>query len=468
MLIFWMALWGSLHAESVKYLDNASKTMAATYLAIQSAKSSIDLAVYEAAPCDTSVKVLVDAIAAQKRQNPNLRIRLVVDDYPFYENGLSAKMWNVVLRRKGINLRIFNPSHFPLNLRYDHRLHSKFLVVDGKSSDAQLITGSTNWRDTHFGMNQKNLYGQKAFNFLDRNVWVTGGDSAQAAQENFNFLWQESSTPSDSRRLPRNCFQMSGREALLQLFLRENAREIFENLKSHSCRDAEFIADNKDYWIEGNAFEHPGGVGQGLEEERRRQVATKSTVKITTDLLKAGSKILIENFTYMPIFDIEDILQDKRRSGSVQVFTNYYYGSGEPFEAIHNTFVGQDSRKNQVNYALPATDHPHQHWALTPSHPVYLNHSKTMVIRKGQDVATVIGSFNVDARSYLLNLESMFAAYNCSSLAEDVEQSIFDLTSALSPKQQAAVHRRAKGYIAAPVSDPKQALWNLLDLFHQL
>lgn len=456
------------YAENVQYLDNAPKTMAAMYETIQTADKSLDLAYYEINPCDTSVKVLMKLIADRKRANPKLTVRVIADDYPLSDAGYSAERYARQLRSQRISFRIFNPRGILFNLRYDHRLHAKYMVADAGTADARLVTGSSNLTDTHFGMSHRGIRGMKDVNYIDRNVLVTGGDSAQAASAHFDEIWAVAKDPRSGGTLPPGCFDYGARERELEGLLKSRSESLVAEAQVHNCEDTEFVADTVDYWIESNPFDYPGGLREGMEAERQRQVESKPNLKATLELLKAGKDILIENFTYMPFYDFEEVLKEKRKSGHVTVYTNHFHGSQEPFEKLHNTYVGLDSQDGGEVYSIGTIDHPNQHWDFSPNSARYQNHSKVFVSRKGNDVAVSIGSFNLDARSYLLNIESGIFTYGCESLAAQVTQVAATLTESQDADQVTALRRRMKGYVEAPVKDPQQALWDLLNFFHQL
>ncbi len=217
-----------------------------------------------------------------------------------------------------------------------------------------------------------------------------------------------------------------------------------------------------------NPFENRSSIGAGLDEAAALQISKKVMVKQLTRDLQNASKITLENYTYMPLLKFKDILDVKRGRAPITLYTNFYSGSKEPFEKIHNTIVGRDARRTQTNFSIATKDHADQHWEFSVPSATYQIHSKVFSLRSPRGDQVVVSSYNVDARSYLLNVESGAFIRGCPGLNDQVEVASARLLDGMSEVQFSALTKRKRGFVAKPVPDPNQGLWDLLYALNQL
>lgn len=101
-----------------------------------------------------------------------VRVRLIVDAE---HNDIPAEVQGLLMGA-GVRIKEYHPFRLRHPLWMDRRMHDKTLIVDGE----QLIVGSRNMREGHFGLAE--------INFVDRDAYLRGA-TARQAQRYFNCLW---------------------------------------------------------------------------------------------------------------------------------------------------------------------------------------------------------------------------------------------------------------------------------------
>jgi putative cardiolipin synthase len=141
-------------------LDHAGEALKQRLDMIQRATTQIEL---ESWNFDTSKssRLIVQALIAKKKANPDISIRILVDY--FVDGGLAQLSPAIAdkLAGFGIELRYYNQIPMIDFPKVDHRDHRKIFVIDG----SEAIIGSRNLADEHFNLGH-------GFNFVDRDVWI--------------------------------------------------------------------------------------------------------------------------------------------------------------------------------------------------------------------------------------------------------------------------------------------------------
>jgi phosphatidylserine/phosphatidylglycerophosphate/cardiolipin synthase-like enzyme len=446
----------SARADSIRYLARSQDSLFALHQVISKATRSIDILTYELAPCDDVTQVIVTLLARQKKLYPLLRIRIIADDYPFNQykrQPLSKNQLAYFLSQKKVSFRVFNQKGiFGVLGNYGKRNHSKYIVADGFS----LLAGSSNLADSYFGMNAKSEAGRTPVNYLNRDVLVTG-PAAQSAQRNFEVMWQASEAAVDGASLPRSCFNRTERQSALISFLDEKAEAGLNEIKTFSCSQVKFAADNLDFWSVSSPFENTENLNEGFEEQRRQQISKKASLKEIIRALEPAQSIVAENYLYLPFLKIQEVMNPRQKR--IELFTNYFRNTGEPFEVIHNSWAGQ---------AIGSSGNHFLNWPFSVPEAKYQIHSKVFVAKSSGVETVIVSSFNIDPRSYSLNTESAVVVRNCAGFAAHVEGFTRQLDEAQSGSGTAGFENRRKGYVENPVADPDQGLWDFLHFFNQL
>jgi phosphatidylserine/phosphatidylglycerophosphate/cardiolipin synthase-like enzyme len=452
-------------AESLKYLANSEDSLFAFHQVISKATRSIDILTYEFGPCDDVTQVIVALLARQKKLNPSLRIRIIADDYPFNrynKRPLSKKQLSDFLLQNKISFRVFNQKGlFGVLGNYSKRNHSKYIVVDSLA----LLTGSSNIADSYFGMNSKSEAGRTPVNYLNRDILVVG-PAAQSAQKNFDVMWRASETASAGASLPKSCFNRTERQSALIDFLDAKAETGIKKVKSFSCSQVKFAADNLDFWYVPSPFDNADGLNKGFDEQRLQQISKKASLKEIVRALEPAQSIVAENYLYLPFLKLQEVMNPRQKR--VELFTNYFRNTGEPFEAIHNSLAGREATRGLRLHSIGISGNRFLGWAFSVPEAKYQIHSKVFVAKSPGVETVIVSSFNIDPRSYSLNTESALVVRNCAGFAEHVEFYTRQLDEGQGASGSLGFEKRRKGYVESPVADPDQGLWNFLHFFNQL
>lgn len=167
-------------------LDEGEASLAARLNLIRSARHGIDVQTYIYDKDDSARLVLDELLAAARR---GVRVRLLIDQ-------LSAIADLDILAaasgaHRNFAIRIYNPTfdrakpnyvHYAASVlccfrRFNQRMHSKLMLVDGRVG----ITGGRNYQDDYYDWDAE-------YNFRDRDVLVAG-PVARDMQANFDAFW---------------------------------------------------------------------------------------------------------------------------------------------------------------------------------------------------------------------------------------------------------------------------------------
>jgi len=430
-----MTVWligSSAFADDVRYVALPQQALVAFLNSINEAKSTIDIATFIYQPCDTSVRILTDALVAKAKSG--VRVRVLVDGLqqptdqrqPIEEEFATA----------GIQLRYYSDS--PLTI--DYRLHAKFIVVDRQV----VIMGGRNWSDEYFDLSP-------ALNYVDRDIWMSGA-SALKAGAGFENLWN-----SDMANAPKvvnganvnwNSYcgeNLNRAKVKIRKYLAANGASILQTMPLNTC-SAHFAVDDADFFRSEFGPEWNGGEhAEAFLTETRLQLklATTSVLKF---LSAAAKRVQLENYLYIPTTALDSVFTTLRsRNVTVQVLTNQDIESEGPdffvqaeeyeqakYQALENTNGEQISLVASTGALSSA-------FSLTPQAPFFI-HSK-VAVRDQSDL--LVGSFNMDSRSANINVEATTTLTGCPELANEalsyygqvVGQHFADLHSSHPPAQ---------------------------------
>lgn len=168
-------------------LDRGPDALLARVHLIRSARRSIELQSFIFENDDSGALVLDELIAAARR---GVKVRVLLDQlYGLPEPSLQAALSSF---HGNFSLRLYNPTfgaartrrlQFAAGIiccfrRFNQRMHSKLLLVDGEVA----VVGGRNIQDRYFDWNS-------SFNYRDRDVLIAGPVTAAMAS-NFEAFWQ--------------------------------------------------------------------------------------------------------------------------------------------------------------------------------------------------------------------------------------------------------------------------------------
>ncbi|MFT4256239.1 MAG: phospholipase D family protein [Pseudoxanthomonas sp.] len=168
-------------------LDYGGDSLLARLNLIRSARHSIDLQTYIFDHDDSGRLVLDELLAAARR---GVQVRVLIDQLSAIGDldllaalsgahaDLSLRIYNPTFGKAKLNYFDYAASVLCCFRRFNQRMHTKLLVVDG----AVGITGGRNYQDDYYDWDAE-------FDFRDRDVLIAGPE-AQAMAENFEQFWQ--------------------------------------------------------------------------------------------------------------------------------------------------------------------------------------------------------------------------------------------------------------------------------------
>ncbi|MGZ3693538.1 MAG: phospholipase D-like domain-containing protein [Bdellovibrionota bacterium] len=407
-------------ADEIKYLRHGNEALAAFVNVAAQAKSSIELATYIFEPCHASGQILLETLA--QKAKAGVKVRILLDN--FMQSSEQKEALENYFSRSGIQVAFYNESPVP-NLGDNLRLHGKFLVADKTS----LITGGRNISDEYFSLSSLQ-------NWVDRDAYLIGRAATQASVS-FNELWNSPMTTRHRgngaafRSWGDFCPALSqARIAQVREYLSVNSASLLEKIPVRSCASTKFLSDHPDF---GNPIYGERGIyDDDLDTYMTpmRLEKKRTTKYLLAYIANARSRLVMENWMYLPMLYLGKAFSKARANGvAINIVTNADMESGpalfkEAEEFAIGLYSKNDSTGSEKVRTISSQGGMADRFALTPRRTPFLLHAKTSV-RDHRDV--VIGSFNLDPRSYNTNNEALLAVQNCPAFAADVEDGIQDL-----------------------------------------
>lgn len=396
----------AIAANQVRYIPHSEGALASFLDLIQNSRKSISMTTFIFEPCHASTLVVMDALAAKARSG--VKVHILLD--AFMHSKKQAWQLNNYFSAHGIEIRWFNTSTINLNFRS----HIKLIVSDGQ----KYITGGRNYADEYFG-----LY--EGANFIDRDAYVEGA-SAKEAQGVFDKMWNSSWTktikPSHTRISWKEAceYDESTRAAEIKDHFAKNRARLVNALPLRTCADTHFIADEPGAKI---LDQHRNGV------EMAESKGKHTTAEFLKFIRNTKKTMVMENWSLMPHENMRYEFFDLRWKKIPVLFITNDNMDGPGIlkyaEDSHNNRAARLQNKGsmavkQVSMHGSLNDD----WLLSPPNTEYRLHGKVGV-RDDKDI--IVSSFNIDQRSYSLNMESMILVRNCPAFAKDVDAGFNEL-----------------------------------------
>lgn len=348
-------------ADKVRILENPVDASQARVDLIQQAKHSIDAQYYIVGDDYYTLAGLALLRDAARR---GCKVRLLIDA----QSNKVPPAVQAHLRQEGVIVKIYHPFRVDKLLWVFRRMHDKGLNVDHQ----RMIRGGRNIEGSYYGYEKRN--------FIDRDVYVEG-ESTREAADYFDELWNSSEVA--LVRVKTGAAEIEeGRKSLDAARSRLQKGKI---VKLNTGRDwsagarevarVEFLHDPV-----GKKEKAPG-IAQELRKKLRQ---VRHSVLIETPYLIPTKELLVD-------------LEDARRAGVKKI------------ELITNSLASNDSMMVQLGYEVAKKDLQKRGARLWEFKGPDTLHSKSAVL---DDRLALIGSFNIDPRSQHLNTETAVAIYD--------------------------------------------------------
>jgi putative cardiolipin synthase len=406
----------SARADQVKFIGHGSQAFSAFTSLIDGARKSVDMVTFIFEPCDPSSQAILDSLKRASARGVKVRITL---DGIGYSPEEKAQFTNM-LGRQGAQVRFYN-SNYLMTLALNMRVHEKLMVIDGD----RYIAGGRNISDEYFGMSGKQ-------NWVDSDVVVQGRSAAQAVAS-FENIWSSplnaNPTPQPGAEKPWGDFCgakfSAPANARAKNFLATKSAQIMAAIPERSCDEVDFVSDKNDFgdatYADGVSVLPDATPGDGYMSKQR--LARKNTAgNMIAFVNGARSRLDVTNYFYAPVGKEQDAFNAARnRRIAIDVITNQDMDDGpqtfrQAEEYVLQTTQARESTGSMKIVAVSSKGGLRDPNELSPKSAHWLLHSKLMV-RDSKD--TLVGSYNLDSRSYNTNLESYVVAHDCPLLAGD-------------------------------------------------
>lgn len=195
-LLFSETLWAasnpkfdisSKESHQIQLLEDGTAALEARLQLIEQAEKFIVLEtfIYD---IDEAGSWIARALVEKKKQNPDIKIRILIDSVPFRKTVDS--FIDKEFRKYGIEVKLYNQYTGMSLAKLTVRNHRKIMA-----SEKDVITGSRNIANDYFNMATVN-------NFIDRDIWIRGPVNSEI-MDTFEAFWEsEHSTQIQSVSFP--------------------------------------------------------------------------------------------------------------------------------------------------------------------------------------------------------------------------------------------------------------------------
>lgn len=398
----------SLNSPEAAYLEFINQMTQAT--------KTIDVATFIFEPCHPSVQVLMD-ILSQKAQS-GVKVRVLLDG--FQQSDEQLQNMAAYFAKNKIQFSAYNGGKINPNIGF--RMHTKLMVVDS----ARYIAGGRNLSDPYFAMDSN-------INYVDQDLSVTG-PAALEAQATFNDLWAATATsrvPAKTNFIKWDNFcrkDNSARRLQISNYFKTEAVRIETLSPVRTCSNVHFSGDLSDF-VSNKYSDTPANQYAQPDSEfmtpmrLRRKLSTQAVLNFVNN---TQSDLKVVNWVYIPMGFLDDAFANLRNKQiTVRALTNEDMEDGPEFfkqsmeYTIKNAAI-EDSVGSERVALVSSKGSMGDRYALTPKTATFFIHAKDMV-RDGKDA--IVGSFNIDPRSYNTNLEAVTTLLNCPTITRDIQAS---------------------------------------------
>lgn len=362
-----------LHAEFVKIIDDEQQALQMRIDLIRKAKHEILLSYYIFED-DKIGHLFVSELAKASRRG--VKVCLYVDNT---NNHLATKFIDYLVYN-GVLVREYNPFHlYTVNKFIRYRLHDKIFLTDKK----HLILGGRNIENKYFGLGKKN--------FHDRDVYIEGKETPEHVRE--YYLYSFFAAPAKAR--------FSTPDVTLDWYKKIDEIEIY----LQSVEEEFALTDQTDVWrkdvveVGKIAFAHD-------KIELKDKTIDDTSVKLLEVIRETQDTLLIDSPYLVLTSELTKELSNAVKRGVyVRILTNSLYAT----DGILPQAAYLNDRKQIIRMGIDLYEY----------YAEECFHSKSFV---ADDVA-MIGSMNLDERSFYLNKET-YALFYDEAFAEKLKYSM--------------------------------------------
>ena len=343
---------------------------------------------------DTTGRIIIDRV--MKAADRGVKVRLLIDD-PYYK--ANDPVIAALDAHANVEIRLFNPFtnrrwsslDFILDFRrVNRRMHNKLMVTD----NAAAIVGGRNIGDIYYGVNT-------IANYRDLDVLAVGPVVRDLSRV-FDRYWHSRSTVPIADIVDR-AYGAADLDAILirlrdEIAAADYPYPIDQDLDNLAARGAEF-RDNL-VWAHGQIIaDDPEAVARGAESDEVVKFIRERVARLRKELLIESPYFVLPARAQATVKALHE------RKVRVRVLTNSL--ASNDMLAAHSGYAKTRRRLLENGMELyelrPDTDEFRSGWSpLSGRSPAAL-HTKAMAFDRE---AVLIGSFNLDPRSAVINTEA--------------------------------------------------------------
>lgn len=399
---------------------------------LETATETLDISYYAMQGGD-AIKVFFGSVVDAADRGVDIRIML---DGIFHNlRGSDRDIVYALKAHPAIELRFYEPFDFLRPWTWHNRLHDKFIIADQQLA----LIGGRNIGDKYFATDGY----QGASN--DRDVLIVkldsdDGSAVDQMADYYQFLWNHEYTEPSIANLSRRQIRKA----------EDKLTALRSGLNEWKTQAPEWFDQAIDWQINSHPTDGVYFVHNPLERWNKDPLVWKELVKLTE---QAETSVLIQSPYIIPTRAMKSYLDlDQIHADQIDMVTNSLAAS--PNIVAYSGYRNHRSRIAQSDINLYEYQGPHESV-----------HTKSMVI---DEWVSIVGSFNLDARSTFLNTESV-VVINSEPLAEEIQQTLEQTILAESlfvDKDGEYLQEQAE--LAAPVSFLKKSVTFLLSIVVRL
>lgn len=375
--------------ERIRILDEQVDSFQARIELIDSATHTLDLAYYSWKRDESGMRVFR---AIKEAADRGVRIRFVIDGI---SSLLPPEAWQWMEEEPGIAFRFFQPRRLGTTGNLHYRLHDKLIIADSR----RVITGGRNIGNDYFDP-------QFSLPYADRDVLWEGG-AVQHAADYYDLLWSRSNTLTRSEWL-RGSFTTPTTQGNVAAWSQGQAREDWRRKREMFGGDAEQakmpafarVEAARSRWhsvAEGNIrFVHDHFPKTDPDNHT-------SATELYQLFQSARRELVVQSPYVIPTRRLLNVISGLRNRGvRIVVYTNN-------LSSTRNLLAQAGMIETEEELLRAGVE------ILKYSGPRSM-HAKSFVIDRR---IGIVGSFNLDPRSEMLNTES-FVAVESESFAKEL------------------------------------------------
>lgn len=383
--------------DQVILLEEGRQSEEARIHLIEEAKESIQIAYYtlhQGMVTDTFLSLLI------KAADRGVQVNIILDGIFHNLRGHLKDVIYIFLEHPNIHLKYYEPFSLLKPWTWNNRLHDKLMIVD----DQYAIIGGRNIGDKYFSM------AKATSNVKDRDVLIISQPKNRTSiidnmKAYFSKLWKHEFTKNQERSLTKRQ-QKKGIN---------KRKELLKKLDQRKKDDPLLFKQEMNWDALAIKVDHIQLIHNPLQRLNKEPTVWKAISKLITE---AKTSVTIESPYVIPTKEMMRYIEEITiPTEQINIITNSLYASPNPLAFsgyLENVDLIQEKGFNLQEYKGPDSIH-----------------SKTFVI---DQKLSIIGSFNLDARSTFLSTESVVVIYG-EEFAEKLQAQIENRLSKPIPKE---------------------------------